>query len=386
MKLNPSGTHRCLYGHSWIFDNEFKKPDDLDPGAEVDVADARGRFIGRGYFNPASKIAIRLFTRSSRATLTTDFFMKRIVQARDARKSFLPEDEPRRIVFSEGDRLPGVVADMYGSAIVVQILTLGMDLRRERIVEALMSVYAPDAIYERSDVTSRSREGLPERKGDLIGSIPERIELSTDGVRFAVHPKTGHKTGCYLDQRFNRRRFAEFAAGGRVLDAFAYQGLFGVYAGCAGASEVLAIESSDEACRELKDNADLNGRPVELMRANVFDTLKLLESEGRRFDLISLDPPSFTKSIGASSNAKRGYKEINLRAMRLLSEHGILFTSSCSFHTDRESFIDSLSEAACDSRRIMQLIELRSASPDHPVRMEVPETDYLKCAVLQARE
>lgn len=385
VKLNPTGTHRCLYGHSWVFDNEFRKPEEIEPGAEVDVADARGRFIGRGYYNPASKIAIRIFTHSSRSTLTTDFLIKRITQAREARKNFLPESEPRRIVFSEGDRLPGLVADMYGETIVVQILTLGMDQRRDAIVEALVKTYAPAGILERSDVTSRSREGLEPRTGVLYGQAPDRIACSADGVRFIVHPRTGHKTGTYLDQRFNRRRFAEFAPGARILDAFAYHGLFGLYAGCAGASEVTAIESSDEACRELKENADANGRPVELMRGNVFEILKLMESEGRRFELISLDPPSFTKSLAASSNARRGYKEINLRAMRLLSDHGVLFTSSCSFHTDRESFIDALAEAAHDSRRVIQLLELRSASPDHPVRMEIPETDYLKCAVLQAR-
>lgn len=385
IKLRPSGTHRCLTGHSWIFDNEFEKPSDIGPGWEVDVTDSRNRFIGRGYYNPKSKIAIRLFTRSSRTRLGVDFFVKRLEQARGARVPFLPESEPRRILCSEGDRFPGAVADIYGRYIVFQILTLGIEEHRDAFIEALTRVYSPAGIYERSDVASRAKEGLELRSASVFGDIPDRIDVATDGVKFAISPKTGQKTGTYLDQRLNRRRFAEFAFGKRVLDAFAYQGLFGLYAGAAGAASVTAMESSADACNEIAANADLNGQTVEIIRENAFDALKRIESEGRRFDLISLDPPSFTKSSSASDAAARGYKEINLRALQLLSDGGILFTSSCSYHVGREKFLESLAAAAFDSKRQVRLIELHGASPDHPVRLEVPETDYLKCAVLRAQ-
>jgi 23S rRNA (cytosine1962-C5)-methyltransferase len=384
VKLKPSGTHRCLTGHSWVFDNEIVPPDDLAPGAEVDVVDHRGRFVGRGYYNAASKIRIRIFTHSSTTTLDRDFFAKRIRQARAIRTPFLPEDEPRRVVFSEGDRLPGVVADLYGRTLVVQILTLGMEARRELIFETLVEAYRPTGVFERSDVASRQKEGLPPRSEVVYGDVPDAIEVATDGVRFSVDPRAGHKTGAYLDQRFNRRRFAAFAPGRRVLDAFAYHGLFGCYAGFAGAGEVTAIESSPEACRAIAANAELNGRAFEILEENAFDALKRLETEGARFDLISLDPPSFTRAAAGTEGAARGYKEINMRAMRLLSDDGLLFTSSCSYHTSREEFLATLASAAYDSKRNLRLIEILGASPDHPVRLEVPETDYLKCAVLKA--
>jgi 23S rRNA (cytosine1962-C5)-methyltransferase len=384
VKLKPSGTHRCLSGHSWVFDNEITPPGELLPGCEVDVVDHRGRFVGRGYFNPASKITIRLFTHSPSTSLDHDFFAKRIRQARALRTPFLPDDEPRRVLFSEGDRLPGVVADLYDRTLVVQILTLGMEARRDLLFEALIEAYRPDGILERSDVTSRQKEGLASRVEAVYGHVPETIEVATDGVRFAVDPRAGHKTGTYLDQRFNRRRFAAFAPGRRVLDAFAYHGLFGCYAGFAGAGEVTAIESSPEACRSIAANAERNGRSFEILEENAFDALKRLENEGARFDLISLDPPSFTRAAHGTEGAARGYKEINLRAMRLLSEGGLLFTSSCSYHTTREEFLSTLAGAAHDSKRGMRLLEILGASPDHPVRLEVPETDYLKCAVLRA--
>lgn len=384
VKLKRGGTHRCLAGHSWVFDNEFERPAGIAPGAEIDLVDPRGRFIGRGYYNPKSKIAVRLFSRSSRAALDLDFFVRRLEAARAIRRPFLPDSEPHRILSSEGDRCPGAIADRYGETIVFQILTLGIDARRDAFVEALQKVYRPAGIYERSDVAARTKEGLELRTGTVFGEVPDRIETATDGIRFTVFPKTGQKTGTYLDQRLNRRRFGEFASGCRVLDAFAYQGLFGLYASAAGAQSVTALESSEDACREITLNAELNDREIEVIRENAFDALKRLESEGRRFELISLDPPSFTKSSGSSDAALRGYKEINLRALRLLADGGILFTSSCSYHTRREEFIATLADAAHDSRRDVRLIEVRSASPDHPIRLEIPESDYLKCAVLRA--
>ncbi len=383
LRLTPNGTHRSLSGHPWVFDNEIQPPEGLEPGVEVEISDAHGRFVGKGTFNPASKIAVRIFSHNSSDTLNADFLRRRVAAARALRRPFLPDDEPRRVLFSEGDFLPGVIADLYENVLVVQFLTLGMDRRRDQVLEALEEAYRPSGIFERSDRSTRQKEGLEPRTGVLAGTVPDVIETGTDGVKFRVAPSRGHKTGAYLDQRFTRRRFASFAAGRAVLDAFAYSGLFGLYAGLGGASALTAIECSKEAGGELEANATLNGLEVEVIVESAFDALKRMESEGRRFDLVSLDPPSFARSSSTTGGAVRGYREINLRAMRLLNEGGLLFTSTCSFHTGRESFLSLLAAAARDSGREIQVLELLGASPDHPVRLEIPETDYLKCAVLR---
>jgi 23S rRNA (cytosine1962-C5)-methyltransferase len=373
-----------LAGHPWIFANEFDPPGGVPPGVELEVKDARGRFVGRGYYNPASQIAIRLFTRRPDETMDAAFFRERIAQARTRRRRFLPEDEPRREIFSEGDHLPGVIVDAYGRFLVLQILTLGIEARRDLLIEALIEAYAPEGILERSDASARVKEGLTPRVGVIHGAVPDRIETAVDGVRFLVRPAKGHKTGAYLDQRPARRRFAAFAAGANVLDAFAYHGLFACYAATAGARSVTAIEASAEACDDLRENAALNERAVEIAHGNAFDLLRRFEEEGRRFDLISLDPPSFTRAADRTGGARRGYKEINIRALRLLAPGGLLFSSSCSYHMGREPFLRILGEAAHDAGRDVRLLELLGASPDHPALLVAPETDYLKCAVIQA--
>jgi len=257
-------------------------------------------------------------------------------------------------------------------------------LKRKLIVEALLDVYKPSAIYERSDSASRSLEGLEIRLSDAYGTTPDRIETESDGVKFVVYPKIGHKTGAYLDQRLNRRRFASYATGAKVLDAFAYNGLFSLYSAAGGAKELTAIESSKSMTDILKENAEMNGVNIETVIESAFETLKRFEIEGRRFDLISLDPPAFVPRSEQLRQALRGYKELNMRAMKLIEENGVLFTSSCSFHLKREDFIETLKSAMKDTGRNLQLLELTSAAPDHPIRLNIPETDYLKCAVLRA--
>jgi len=382
--LARKGTHRCLDGHPWVFGNEFAAPLGIESGSAVELADWNGRFIGIGYYNPKSKIAVRIFSKDPEAILDINLIRKRIVSAKIARAKFFSEDEPRRIFFSEGDFLPGLIADIYGKVIVFQILSLGLELKRKLIVEALLDVYKPSAIYERSDSASRSLEGLEIRLSDAYGTTPDRIETESDGVKFVVYPKIGHKTGAYLDQRLNRRRFASYAAGAKVLDAFAYNGLFSLYSAAGGAKELTAIESSKSMTDILKENAEMNGVNIETVIESAFETLKRFEIEGRRFDLISLDPPAFVPRSEQLRQALRGYKELNMRAMKLIEENGVLFTSSCSFHLKREDFIETLKSAMKDTGRNLQLLELTSAAPDHPIRLNIPETDYLKCAVLRA--
>lgn len=398
--LKSGVRHRCLAGHPWVYASELAAAPGVPPGAEVTVVDLKGRCVGRGTWNPHSQIAVRLFARRPDAHLDAALIRDRILAARERRRGLINLEEPHRVLFSEGDQLPGVIVDLYEGVLVVQILTLAMDQRRDLLLAALIEAYHPRAVLERSDAPSRKHEGLAPKIGDLMGTVPEILETSTDGVRFLVKPRAGQKTGAFLDQSANHRRFASFvrdgvaghgatasdsgaASGCAVLDAFAYHGLFGLHAARAGATAVTMIESSAEACAAIGENAKLNNVSVEIIEENAFDALRRLEAERRKFQLISLDPPTFTRSAGSVEGAQRGYREINLRALRLLTPGGLLFTSSCSFHTSREDFLSAIGGAAHDSGRDVTLVEMRGASPDHPVRPEVPETDYLKCAVLR---
>lgn len=382
--LKPSVRHRCLQGHPWIYASEIAETPSCEPGDEVNVVDGRGRFVGRGTWNPRSQIAIRLFSRQPGERLDADLVRRRLREARDRRAPWYGPRETQRLVFSEADRLPGLIVDRYGDAVVLQFLSLGMDRRRDLVADLVAELHGPAAILERSDAPSRKREGLEPRVGAMRGTDPGEIVVPLDGVTTAVRPLGGQKTGAFLDQRFNHRRFAEFAQGARVLDAFAYHGGFGLAAARAGAASVTAIESSAEACAGLRADASRNGLTVELLEENAFDALRRFQVERRRFHLVSLDPPTFTRSASGADGAARGYREINLRALRLLEPGGFLFTSSCSFHTSREDFAAILAGAAHDSGRDVTVVEWRGASPDHPVRPEVPETDYLKCAILRA--
>ncbi len=392
--LKASMRHRCLAGHPWVYGSELASAPEAAPGDEVDVVDARGRFVGRGAWNPRSQIAVRIVTRRPGVTLGPDLIRRRIREARARRQGFYASDDTQRLIFSEADGLPGLIVDRYGDVLVLQLLTLGMDRRRELIADLLIEEFAGTTLVERSDAPSRKHEGLEPRIAVIAGADPGEIIIALDGVRAAVRPLGGQKTGAFLDQRFNHRRFAELAArsiadgkpgaGLTVLDAFAYHGLFGIYAARAGATAVTAIESSPEACEGLRADAARNGADVEILEENAFDTLRRFQEERRRFDLISLDPPTFTRSASGAAGAARGYREINLRALRLLAPGGLLFTSSCSFHTPREEFAATLAGAIHDSGREVTLVEWRGAAPDHPVRLEIPETDYLKCAVLRA--
>lgn len=392
--LKPSVRHRCLAGHPWVYSSELSAAPDCAPGDDVEVVDARGRFIGRGAWNPRSQIAVRIVTRRPGVSIGADLIRLRIREARARREGFFAAADTQRLLFSEADGLPGLIVDRYADVIVMQILTLGMERRRDLIAELLTAEYGVETLVERSDAPSRKHEGLEPRVAVITGSDPGELIVDFDGVRTAVRPLAGQKTGAFLDQRFNHRRFAECAARARaarapgdgvtVLDAFAYHGLFGLSAARAGATAITAIESSPDACEGLRANAARNGADVEILEENAFDTLRRFQEGRRRFDLISLDPPTFTRSAAGAAGAARGYREINLRALRLLAPGGVLFTSSCSYHTSREEFAATLAGAVHDSGREVTLVEWRGASPDHPVRLEIPETDYLKCAVLRA--
>jgi 23S rRNA (cytosine1962-C5)-methyltransferase len=380
---------RARSGHLWIYKGEIERATGACvPGAVVDVVDTRGRFIGRGHYNPASAITVRLLTHRRDEAVDSALLRRRIAAAVAYRRRFHEAGETCRLVFSEGDWLPGLIVDRYGSWLAVQIGTLGMDRMRDAIVEALQDAVHPRGIYERSDLPARVHEGLPPRTGLLAGEVPDEVEIESDGVRLAVPLKEGQKTGLFLDHRSNRRLVQAHAAGRRVLDVFCNAGAFAIYALRAGASEATGIEIASEAIAAARRNAELNGVAdrLHLVEGNAFDRLREIEKAGERFDLIVLDPPAFTKSARAVEAARRGYKEINLRALRLAAPGGLILTASCSFHLGPEEFLDVVREAAADAGRPVTLVTTGGQAPDHPVNLAVPETRYLKACLLAVRD
>ncbi|HEU4402045.1 MAG TPA: class I SAM-dependent rRNA methyltransferase [Candidatus Polarisedimenticolia bacterium] len=386
--LRKGRERRVLGGHLWIYAGEIVRVDDgVDPGMAVDVVDHRGRFLARGYYNPASSIVVRLMTRRRDQPLDTALLRRRIAEAVAYRRHFYPAGDSCRLVFSEGDWLPGLTVDRYASWLSVQISTLGMDRRRDDIVAGLQDALHPRGIYERSDLGVRGREGLEARTGLLSGEVPDTIEVTLDDLRFQVSLKGGQKTGMYLDHRFNRRALQPYAGGRRVLDVFCNTGSFALYALKAGAVGVTGIEISTECLELARRNAALNDlvERCTWVEGNAFDHLKDFDRRHERFDLIVLDPPAFTKSASQVEAARRGYKEINLRALRLAAPGALVATSSCSYHMGAEEFLETVREAAADAGRDVTLIEMRGQAPDHPVNLAVPETRYLKFALLQVR-
>lgn len=379
---------RVKAGHLWVYAGEILRTDGgLRPGDTVDVVDHRARFLARGYYNPASSIAVRLLTRRRDEPLDAALLRRRIAQAVAYRRHFYPAGESCRLVFSEGDLLPGLTVDRYGSCLAVQISTLGMDRMRDAIADALADAVHPRGIFERSDLPARGREGLEARTGLLAGDVPEEFEIVLDDLRFLVRLRTGQKTGLYLDHRFNRRTLEPHARGRRALDVFCNTGSFGLYALKYGAERCTGIEVSPECLDLARRNAALNGLQdrCDFVEANAFDHLKDLDRRRERYGLIVLDPPAFTKSARATAAAVRGYKEINLRAFRLAAPGALVATSSCSFHLGPEEFLAVLRDAAADAGKDVTLVELRGQAPDHPVHLSVPETRYLKFALLFVR-
>jgi len=379
---------RVKAGHLWIYAGEIgAAAEGIAPGDTVEVTDHRGRFLGRGYYNPASSIAVRLLTRSRDEPAGAALLRRRIAEAVAYRRHFYAAGESCRMVFGEGDMLPGLIVDRYGPCLAVQISTLGMDRRRDDIVAALQDAVHPRGIYERSDLPTRRREGLEARTGLLLGEVPDEIEITLDDLRFLVRLPAGQKTGMYLDHRLNRRALQAHARGRRVLDVFCNTGSFGLYALQAGAERCEGIEISPECLELARRNAALNGMESRCawIEGNAFDLLKDLDRKQERYGLIVLDPPAFTKSARALDAAVRGYKEINLRAFRLAAPGALVATSSCSYHLGPEEFLAVLQDAAADAGREVTLVEMRGQAPDHPVHLSVPETRYLKFALLLVR-
>ena len=377
---------RVRGGHPWIFSNEVERLDGAPaPGDLVEVSDARGAFLGRAYYNPHSLIAARLLTRG-RDEVDAALFARRLERALRLREAALPGERTVRVVHGEADFLPGLVVDRYGDHLAVQVLTLGMEARQDLVREALERVLAPRGVVRVADSPLRALEGLPLERGLWWGEVPERVEVELEGFRVEADLLHGQKTGLFLDQRSNRRLAESRAAGRRVLDLFCYQGEWALHAARGGAESVLAVDSSAPALAAAARNLERNalGERVRLRQGDAFDVLRDLQGAGERFGLVVLDPPALVKSRKHIAAGARAYRELNRAAMGLLEEEGLLVSCSCSHHLDDALFRQVLLEAARAARRPFRVVEWRGESPDHPQLLAVPETHYLKCAVLQA--
>jgi 23S rRNA (cytosine1962-C5)-methyltransferase len=384
--LKPGEADRIVAGHPWIYHSSVLRL--TQPAADgdlVQVKDHRQRFLGTGFYNSKSKINVRVLS-PERVEPDHAFFEERIRAALAVRQRHLPGATSFRVVNAEGDFLSGLIVDKYEDVLVVQISSLGMDQRKPMIVAALQAVFSPRAIVERSEVAARKFEGLAEANGVLAGVLEGPVSVQLNGLRFEADVHGGHKTGLYLDQQVNYQRVAELAKGAQVLDCFSFLGGFGLHAARAGAAHVHFLDQSAEAIAAATRNAAANGlaEQCSFETVNVFDWLKAQTAKQPhekvipRWDLIVLDPPSFTRNRASVPDALRGYKEIHLRALKLLKPGGTLATFCCSHHVNAGLFQDTVLSAAFDAQRVLRRIAVYSQSPDHPIIPMIPETEYLK--------
>lgn len=377
---------RLFHGHDWVYSSEILKTfGDPAPGDVVSLKDGKDRLLGSAIYNPQSQIVARRFSRR-RQDLDADFFKRRITQAIEYRRRRGVNPSLCRLVWSESDGLPGVIIDRYGDCLVLQTLTQAMDQRKSLIVEALVALLSPVAVVERNDAPIRRAEGMEPATGLLHGSaVPADLRFESAGVSFAPDLLAGQKTGFYLDQIDNYRLVADVAAGRRVLDCFTNQGAFALACAKAGAKSVTGVEVSADAVATARRNGERNGLTnVEWREANVFDFLPGEERRGAQYDLIILDPPSFTKSKSRLDDALRGYKEIHLRALKLLAEDGLLATFCCSYHVNATAFQEMLIESSVDAKRSVRRLARYTQSADHPIVPTIPETEYLQGYLFEA--
>ena len=406
--LNNKEEKEIQQGFPWVFDNEIShikyradeksewkneslKNCSVEDGSVIEVYTKAGGFLGTGVINKKSKITVRLIGNEHADVIINDaaaFYEKRILDGYNMRRMFYDEKDSYRLIFGEADFIPGLISERFCDEkghiiIVVQFLSLSCEVFRNEIIAALKKVCKPDGIYERSDASVRDKEGLVQTAGWIYGKGETQFTIVENGIKLGVDIANGQKTGYFLDQKFNRVAAAAFCKGKSVLDTFTHTGAFGLNAFKNGAREVTSVDISPEAVDMVNHNIELNnaGNVMKAVCADVFDLLKQYESEGRKFDVIILDPPAFTKSAKMIEKAYGGYKEINLRALRLLNEGGILVTCSCSYFMETHMFCDMLMHAAMDSHKRIQILEKRGAGPDHPVLLGYPKSEYLKCVV-----
>ena len=380
--LKKNEEKRLLAGHSWVYANEVQRIEGKDKnGSLATVCAFDGRFIGKGYINHASKILVRIFIRNNE-TDEGDFYEKRISEAWEQRKN-LGYENCCRVVFGEADNLPALIVDKYADILSIQCLSLGIHQRKKQIVDALVKIFNPKGIFERSDVAVRAKEGLHQEKGVLYGEVPDEGIIEENGLKMSVDVKNGQKTGYFLDQKENRFAIRRYAKNGVVLDCFCNSGGFSLNA-AKTAKEVTAVDVSEFALNNVKRNAELNGfTNVKTEQADVFQLLRDKRAEGVKYDLVVLDPPAFCKSANEAKDAYRGYKDINVLGMKLVKSGGYLATCSCSHYMPLPMFEKMLSDAAKESGKRARVLEIKAQAPDHPALLNEEETQYLKFFVLQ---
>jgi 23S rRNA (cytosine1962-C5)-methyltransferase len=379
--ISQRGAERIRSGHLWVYRSDVRSAE-AEPGSIARLADERGNFLGRAFFSSRSQIAIRLLTRDD-VPVDRAFLLARMQAAAEYRKRVVEDTEAYRLVYSEADLLPSLIVDRYADWLVIQTLSQGAENLKSEFVSILAELFSPRGILERNDPRVRDLEGLDRRVSILFGEVPPEIEARRNGIRFLHDLHKGQKTGGFLDQRENHRAAMTYASG-EILDCFTYQGAFALtMASCA--AHVEALDLSAPAIEAARRNQGLNGIPnVTFREANSFDVLKTYDEEKRQFDAIVLDPPAFAKNRESVTAAARGYKEINLRALKILKPGGYLITCSCSYHISEAFFLGLIAEAANDAHRIVQIVERRTQSRDHPILLTMPETHYLKCLILKA--
>ncbi len=381
LKVTARGAERWKQGHPWIYRSDVAAEPEKKPGI-VPVTDRKGKFLGQALYSPTSEIRLRLLTRSDQP-IDARWWAERIAAAAARRNGI--NATAWRAVHAEADGLPSLVIDKYGPWIVAQLLSAGLETARADVLAGITAALAPEGILLRNDAAVRRHEGLASEVVLALGQVPEVVEVVEDGLKYLAAPWSGQKTGAFLDQRENRALVGQHTRpGGRALDLFTYHGSFALHL-ARHAKDVLAVDQSTEALARGAENARLNGiGNIEWCEANAFDLLRELERRREQFDTIALDPPAFAKTKANLERAVAGYKEVNLRAMKILAEGGVLFTSSCSYHVSRDVFHAMLADAARDSGRRIQFVAATGASADHPELLNVPETGYLKGVLLRA--
>ncbi|MBE5786115.1 MAG: class I SAM-dependent rRNA methyltransferase [Clostridiales bacterium] len=379
--LLPGKEKRVYSGHPWVFRSDIARTKGNPvPGDTVRITASNGKFLAMAVYNPTSQIALRIVSRKDE-TIDDDFIRRKVKAAVDYRRLFA-DLKSCRLIFAESDGLPAVIVDSFGDVLSLQCLCLGMEKYKDAICDALMEELHPRGIYERGDVPVRELEGLPQVTGVLRGEVPDRVQMVENGVKFWVDVKQGQKTGFFLDQKENRAAIAPFVKGKTVLDCFTHTGSFALHAARYGAAHVTGVDISEFACDCARENAALNGFDnVDFVAANAFDFLKEQSAKGEQYDVVILDPPAFTKSRSAVEAAARGYKEINLRGMKLVKNGGYLITCSCSQHMLPGQFKDVVLDAARDARVQLFQVEYRTQGKDHPILPAAIETQYLKCGI-----
>jgi 23S rRNA (cytosine1962-C5)-methyltransferase len=386
IRLKKNEDKRIKEGHLWVFSNEIEESSEAKGEGElVKVEDYKGNFLVQGYYNRHSLIAVRVLSYDKNEKIDQGFFFKRMEQVLKYRQRIYPQLSSYRVVYSEGDFLPGLIIDKYEKNLVLQILTLGMERFEQDIIQACENLFSPARIVLRNDTSFRELEGLVQGVRILKGDIENPALIEEFGLKFFVDLKEGQKTGFFFDQKENRLLGAIYAKNKKVLDCFCYTGAWGIASARNGAKGVLGVDSSGKSLELAQKNAKLNEveKLCTFVKGDAFEILRGLVQKGEKFDMVILDPPAFVKSKSKLVEGMKGYKEINLQALKLLDKGGILISCSCSHNLSRDLFMEMIKSSAKDARKNLRLIEFRTQAKDHPILLSMPETEYLKCAILE---